>query len=112
MPHAAREVHTESICHRDCMGPSKGLRYGKLWNCGQRGDISRDDWEKANDILEKLHGCGIAHGDLKPDNFVVSEQGHMRLIDLGLAMKHSIEDGHFKDEKKELEWLREDESRR
>ncbi|EGX44522.1 hypothetical protein AOL_s00188g190 [Orbilia oligospora ATCC 24927] len=74
--------------------------------------FSRDDWEKANNILDKLHGCGITHGDLKPDNFAVSEQGHMRLIDLGLAMKHSIEDGHFEDEKKELEWLREDGSRR
>ncbi|KAF3207489.1 hypothetical protein TWF192_004452 [Orbilia oligospora] len=87
------------------------LRVFVLENCGTAVEgekFSRDDWKKANDILEKLHGCGITHGDLKTDNFVVSEQGHMRLIDLGLAVKRSVEDGHFEDEKREFEWLRED----
>jgi serine/threonine protein kinase len=37
--------------------------------------------------LAALHGSGWLHGDVKPENVLVSPQGHATLIDLGLARK-------------------------
>ena len=37
--------------------------------------------------LVALHGSGWLHGDVKPENVLVSPQGHAMLIDLGLARK-------------------------
>ena len=37
--------------------------------------------------LAALHCSGWLHGDVKPENVVVSPQGHATLIDLGLARK-------------------------
>ena len=36
--------------------------------------------------LSYMHGCGVAHRDLKPDNIMYSrESGSVRIIDYGLA---------------------------
>lgn len=35
--------------------------------------------------VDTLHSVGIIHHDLKPENIVIDEEGHIRLIDLGLA---------------------------
>ncbi|HEY7955882.1 MAG TPA: protein kinase [Polyangia bacterium] len=37
------------------------------------------------DALECLNAAGIVHRDLKPSNVLVSEDGHLRLLDFGLA---------------------------
>ncbi|WP_425619337.1 serine/threonine-protein kinase [Anatilimnocola sp. NA78] len=37
------------------------------------------------DALAMLHSQGWLHGDVKPANLIVSDQGHVTLIDLGLA---------------------------
>ncbi|MGI8981351.1 MAG: serine/threonine-protein kinase [Pirellulaceae bacterium] len=37
--------------------------------------------------LAALHSAGWLHGDVKPENVLVSPQGHVTLIDLGLARK-------------------------
>jgi eukaryotic-like serine/threonine-protein kinase len=37
--------------------------------------------------LAALHAGGWLHGDVKPQNIVVSEQGHVTLLDLGLARR-------------------------
>jgi len=37
--------------------------------------------------LSALHSVGWLHGDVKPENVVVSSNGHATLIDLGLARK-------------------------
>jgi serine/threonine-protein kinase len=37
--------------------------------------------------LGSLHSAGWLHGDVKPENVLVSPQGHATLIDLGLARK-------------------------
>lgn len=37
------------------------------------------------DVLEEAHKRGLLHGDIKPSNVFVSEQGHVKLSDFGMA---------------------------
>jgi len=37
------------------------------------------------DALAALHAVGLSHGDLRPDNIVVTPKGHTKLIDPGLS---------------------------
>jgi len=36
--------------------------------------------------LVHLEGLGIIHGDLKPENIMVSAQGQVKLIDFGMSI--------------------------
>ncbi|WP_437281811.1 sigma 54-interacting transcriptional regulator [Sorangium sp. So ce375] len=39
----------------------------------------------AGEALADLHGIGLAHGDLKPENLILTPDGRIAVIDLGLA---------------------------
>ncbi|AUX41911.1 protein kinase [Sorangium cellulosum] len=43
--------------------------------------VARD----AGEALGDLHGIGLAHGDLKPENLILTPEGRIGVIDLGLA---------------------------
>jgi len=38
-------------------------------------------------VLDYMHAQGVAHRDLKPENIMVDDQGHVKLIDFGIASK-------------------------
>lgn len=35
--------------------------------------------------IQSIHNTGIVHSDLKPDNFMMDEQGCIKIIDFGLS---------------------------
>lgn len=35
--------------------------------------------------IQAIHACGFIHGDLKPENVIVSHEGHATLVDFGFA---------------------------
>ncbi len=79
-----REAPTMSSCHA-CRGlwPSHVIsRVGALaarqalWITGQVAEA-----------LSALHAKGWYHGDIKPQNIIVSTEGHATLIDLGFALR-------------------------
>ena len=43
--------------------------------------------EEAAEGLAHLNKLGWVHRDVKPDNFLISDQGEVKLIDLGLAIR-------------------------
>ena len=40
------------------------------------------------EVMGYIHGCRIMYRDLKPENLLVDEEGHVRLIDMGLAARY------------------------
>ncbi|MGI2174577.1 serine/threonine protein kinase [Shewanella ulleungensis] len=45
-------------------------------------------FEQLLGAVSYLHGQDLYHGDLKPQNIIINDQGHLVLIDLGLARKY------------------------
>jgi eukaryotic-like serine/threonine-protein kinase len=66
-----------------------------------RLDVSTAAWiaRQIAEALAALHGAGFAHGDIKPDNIRLVEDGRAILLDLGFAHRpgenaHLLEQGY------------------
>jgi serine/threonine protein kinase len=70
--------------------------------CGDVGDILKKQKRFSEEVakiyiaeillaIEYLHSNGIIYRDLKPDNIIIDEDGHVKLTDFGLS-KEGIDD--------------------
>ncbi|MDP2311817.1 MAG: protein kinase [Pseudomonadota bacterium] len=55
------------------------------WGRGQPMPVLVELGAQVAEALAHLHALGMVHGDLKPSNVLVAEDGTARLIDLGMA---------------------------
>ncbi len=57
------------------------------WRNAKRGIAEiLDVFEQVAEALAAIHAAQLTHRDLKPDNVLVANDGHVTLIDLGLAL--------------------------
>lgn len=59
------------------------------------GKLSKDEvdcvFAEIFDVVNYMHGLGVAHLDLKMSNVMVGEDGRVRVIDFGSAVKFQVE---------------------
>ena len=65
----------------------EGATLRQVFDAGLRCPLGHALWvaRQMAQALAALHEAGWRHGDLKPDNVLVSPSGHATLLDLGLA---------------------------
>jgi serine/threonine protein kinase/tetratricopeptide (TPR) repeat protein len=94
----ARKIRHKNVCQMFDLGEDQGTRYitmeyvhgedlkqlirkvGRL-SPGQAIGIAR----QVCDGLEEAHKLGVVHRDLKPQNIMIDEEGHARIMDFGIA---------------------------
>ena len=94
----ARKIRHKNVCQMFDLGEDQGTRYitmeyvhgedlkqlirkvGRL-SPGQAIGIAR----QVCDGLEEAHKLGVVHRDLKPQNIMVDDDGHARIMDFGIA---------------------------
>jgi len=78
-----------SLLH--CNGFVKGQTLADLLEKSAKQPLPGDQVKKyAAEIflaLQYLHSLGIAHRDLKPDNIMIGESDHIKIMDFGVAFK-------------------------
>ena len=50
-------------------------------------DVAARYFRSAVDAVEYLHSIGIIHCDIKPDNFVLAQDGNLKLTDFGFSIR-------------------------
>ncbi|EUC63326.1 tyrosine kinase domain protein [Rhizoctonia solani AG-3 Rhs1AP] len=98
---AAREIYTWSRCDHQGVLPMLGFAHfrGQIalitpWrqagslkqNISRSSLLSLQTCIQLAAAIEYLHTNGIVHGDIKPDNALVTDQGQVQLADFGSAM--------------------------
>jgi eukaryotic-like serine/threonine-protein kinase len=72
-PFLAMELLSGAMLHRHIAGKPLAIRSILNWSL----QVARG--------LGAVHNCGILHRDLKPANIFVSPEGHVKIVDFGLA---------------------------
>ena len=69
--------------HELCAGPNPHATYARQGFAGQE-NVLRIIYEVASG-LGHAHSKGLVHRDLKPDNIIITRDGHAKVTDLGLV---------------------------
>ncbi|RXW14821.1 hypothetical protein EST38_g11030 [Candolleomyces aberdarensis] len=68
------------------------VKYGSLeYTEGQDFGLRLDIVQQLANGLSFMHSLNVIHGDIKPDNFRINEDGIVKIIDLGLSREQTVE---------------------
>jgi serine/threonine protein kinase len=88
---AVLEAHFTDDANYLVMPRLKGVSVGQVIAKAGFVSVRQALWitRQVAEALDSLHTKSWLHGDVKPDNIMVSAEGHVTLIDLGFALRKS-----------------------
>ncbi|KAK8644038.1 hypothetical protein V6N13_013311 [Hibiscus sabdariffa] len=96
-PHKANDIMWEAIQAVRAKDGALGLNHFRLLKrlgCGDIGSVYLSELSGTSDgvllALEYLHMLGIVYRDLKPENVLVREDGHIMLSDFDLSLRCTV----------------------